>query len=69
MRQRSPTGTPCAACCNTAVICSTENRFFTARLLARVGRIMPQTHLGFGLKKPEPLKLLIRKTLSQQDEA
>src|SRR4051794_2146081 len=25
-RQRSPTGTPCAACCNTAVICSTENR-------------------------------------------
>src|SRR3954470_15836917 len=55
LRHRSPTGTPCAACCNTAVICSTEKRFFTARLLARSGPIVPQSHPGNGLKKPEPL--------------
>src|SRR4051812_12351213 len=47
-------GTPCAACCNTAVICSTEKRFFTARLLARSGPIVPQSHPGHGPKNPVP---------------
>jgi hypothetical protein len=47
--QRSPTGTPWAACCNTAVICSTEKRFFTALLLP-FGAIVPQSDPGFGLK-------------------
>jgi hypothetical protein len=50
-------GTPCAACCNTAVICSTEKRFFTALLLVLAGPIVPQSHPGNGLKNPEPLSI------------
>src|SRR5690348_14940007 len=58
-RQRSATGTPWSACCKTAVICSTEKRFFfTAQPPGRCGPIVPQTHPGTGLKKPVPLTVL-----------
>src|SRR3954468_14051476 len=51
-RQRSPIGTPVVACCSTAVICSTEKRFFfTATPTGPVGRIVPQNSLSVWTKK------------------
>ncbi len=43
-------------CCNTAVICSTEKRFFfTARPPGRLAGLYRETHSRDGLKNPGPL--------------
>jgi hypothetical protein len=53
---RPPTGTPPSACCNTAVICSTEKRFFfTAFLAGPQALIVPQISRCAWSEKPEPL--------------
>lgn len=55
-RHTSPTGIPLSTCCSTAVICSTETRFFfTARLLARRAGLCRRTRSQCGPKNPEPL--------------
>src|SRR5688572_20138738 len=47
---------PPQTCCNTAVICSTETRFFfTAHPPGPTGRLCRKTHSAIGPKNPEPL--------------
>src|SRR5687767_16019224 len=55
-RQRSPIGVPASACCKTAVICSTEKRFFfTARPPGPRARLCRDTRSHIELRNREPL--------------
>ena len=55
-RHTSPTGTPDDTCCNTDVICSTENRFFfTAHPPGRLAGLCRTTRSHIEPKYREPL--------------